>query len=137
MTMDDLGSPLPAPDDKTLLMDELRRRVGSVGNTSLRNALNWDWDRYWATRNALYDEGLLEIGRGRGGSVRLSPGEVETQALGQVEPDPELRGETSTYNAIQQQLEKNWLRQEGFDEYVVDICAHQGRKQTGGKVDEA
>lgn len=45
----------------------------AIGNVSLRNLLSeqgWDDETYWAIRNRLIERGILETGRGRGGSVR-------------------------------------------------------------------
>lgn len=55
--------------------------TGSASNSRLRNELSrhhgWDEERYWETRKRLRQKGLIEIGRGRGGSVhRVSIGNV-------------------------------------------------------------
>jgi hypothetical protein len=49
----------------------------AIGNVSLRSLLaehGWDDEQYWAIRNRLIDRGVLETGRGRGGSVRRASG---------------------------------------------------------------
>lgn len=42
----------------------------TIGNMRLRKKLGWSNDRYFAVRDSLVDAGLVELGRGRGGSVR-------------------------------------------------------------------
>lgn len=62
----------PAQDEQHLL--ELVPETGGIGNTRLRNELveryGWDDERYWETRKRLRQRGLVEVGRGRGGSLR-------------------------------------------------------------------
>jgi len=41
------------------------------GNVTLQRELGWSEDSYWPIRDRLVDAGLLELGRGRGGSVSL------------------------------------------------------------------
>ncbi len=61
-----------AEDEGRLLA--LVPQTGSVSNTRLRTELarrpGWDEERYWETRKRLRQKGLIEVGRGRGGSVR-------------------------------------------------------------------
>lgn len=62
----------PAEDERHLL--ELVPEAGAIGNTRLRNELvsryGWDDERYWETRKRLRQRGVVEVGRGRGGSLR-------------------------------------------------------------------
>jgi type I restriction enzyme M protein len=58
-------------DEETLL--KLVPVNGPAGNVHLLNKLKekgWDEKRYWDVRERLLEEGKLEKGRGRGGSVR-------------------------------------------------------------------
>lgn len=53
----------------------------TIGNVSLRSLLaehGWDDEQYWAIRNRLIDRGILETGRGKGGSVRRASGATNT-----------------------------------------------------------
>lgn len=43
-----------------------------IGNSALREALEWDEDRYKRVKSQLVDEKLVVIGRGKGGSVGLA-----------------------------------------------------------------
>jgi type I restriction enzyme M protein len=62
----------------------LRQSGGSAGNTRLCGELGWQDDTYWAVHAALIEEGVVEAGRGRGGSVSLVNGERHPAA--QVRP---------------------------------------------------
>lgn len=84
----------PADDERRLL--ELVPQTGSISNSRLRQELSkrsgWDDERYWETRKRLRQKGLIEIGGGRGGSVRrvsidavVSTGEVPKEPE-QAEP---------------------------------------------------
>ncbi|MBL9101049.1 MAG: hypothetical protein JNL82_08835 [Myxococcales bacterium] len=59
--------------DEQILLDRIPT-VGTIGNTRLRKILareeGWDDERYWETRKRLRQRNLIEVGRGRGGSVR-------------------------------------------------------------------
>jgi len=67
-------SPLPVGDDRReQFLSALRAAGGSSGNVSLRAALGWDEGQYFAVKDALVQQGVLESGRGRGGSVRILP----------------------------------------------------------------
>jgi len=52
-------------------LDELRGLGGKAGNQSLRAALGWTEGYYRRIQSELLDEGRIESGRGRGGSVRI------------------------------------------------------------------
>jgi hypothetical protein len=55
----------------------------AIGNVSLRNLLaerGWDDELYWAIRNRLIERGILETGRGKGGSVRRASGAASVTA---------------------------------------------------------
>jgi recombinational DNA repair ATPase RecF len=66
---------VPIGDDgtlATLLMAAVESMPEqSVGNKTLRERLGWDERTYERIKDRLVDEGRLEKGRGRGGSVRL------------------------------------------------------------------
>lgn len=51
------------------LLKKVPQDGAKIGNSNLRAELNWEDDRYWKIRNALIDYGLLETGKGKGGSV--------------------------------------------------------------------
>jgi len=55
-------------------LETLEAAGGSAGNTRLRETLGWQDDTYWNVHAALTDEGIIQPGRGRGGSVNLHRG---------------------------------------------------------------
>jgi type I restriction enzyme M protein len=52
-------------------LERLEAAGGNLGNIRLRETLGWQDDTYWTVRAALIDEGIIQPGRGRGGSVTL------------------------------------------------------------------
>lgn len=119
--------------DPDILREKLAELGGGAGNKALRVALDWDIDRYWDARQPLVDNGEILLGRGKGGSVILVIAEEEEA----VEAEPARVNEVELYPPIKEQIEKNWLRQQGVDtakkKYVVEITAQQGKKKTGGR----
>jgi type I restriction enzyme M protein len=53
---------------------------GKAGNITLREALDWSADEYDVVRDALLEEGAIQKGRGRGGSVSMAGREQEAKA---------------------------------------------------------
>ena len=125
----------------------------SIGNMRLRELLNWgDDDLYWSVRNRLVDTGVLETGKGMGGSVRRVPAAAEP-APEEVAPDAavdagnaqpanaeqaapagaEFAREDQLYEPIATVLKEQWAKAQGFDAYSVEVTARQGSRQTGGK----
>lgn len=103
-----------------------------VGNTRLMRELGWDEDRYWNIRNLLIDRGVLEAGRGRGGSVRRARvSEAAAPAAGSLPPS-ELDREADLYQPMAQALKDGWVKDERFESAVVQVTAMQGRRATGG-----
>jgi len=116
----------------------------SVGNTTLRSQLGWDDDVYWSIRGRLIDRGILERGRGRGGSVKRSllvtPAPDARSALS---PDREATdeevasiarpSEDSLYEPMAGVLRDQWVKEKRYDNAIVEITARQGARLTGGK----
>jgi hypothetical protein len=109
-----------------------------VGNTRLRTELGWDDDDlYWSIRNRLLNAGVLELGRGRGGSVKrvLVPDsgpvtrervEEETQQAAE-----QYAEESALYQPMRDVIEHGWAKSRGITPAVVEIIAHGGSKPTG------
>ena len=53
-------------------MAALANEGGSAGNKALRTALGWNEEIYNGVREVLLDNGTIDLGRGRGGSVSIS-----------------------------------------------------------------
>lgn len=105
-----------------------------VGNTRLRDALGWDINRYWSTRDSLIERGVIGIGRGRGGSVFR----VEHSRENEWEQESEVTDfapsltERSLYEPFQTSIEK-WANDLKIGEFFTEITAFQGRRNTGGR----
>lgn len=114
-----------------------------IGNKALRDALKWPPDQYWSTRNQLVSRGELQVGKGKGGSVRrvlntaVTPSEPEenrsTPDTGGSHGGGGVWSESSLYGPMAEVLKNSWSVAEGFDDVVVQITAQQGSKATGGK----
>ena len=66
-------------DQQQELLGALEALGGSASNGKLRELLGWDEPTYDAVKATLLSAGLLQAGRGRGGSVSL-PGSAPLQA---------------------------------------------------------
>ncbi len=122
----------PLSEDESKFLSELGGLGGAAGNTTLMRKLRWADDRYWDVRDKLLREGLLELGRGKGGSVRRIQPVSEVIA----ETATEAREERALYDPIMKVLRDVWVRKikdYRFDDIWVETMAHQGRRQTGGK----
>ncbi|MFN3809596.1 MAG: hypothetical protein ACK4S6_03165 [Roseateles asaccharophilus] len=143
MSLDELS-----PEQIEVKQQELLKSVPvatSIGNKALRERLGntWTEDLYWAIRSRLIERGQLEPGRGRGGSVRLVPGPQPQPAQQQPAAQPatqlgtaaapDYTKEAELYEPIANVLRNNWSKEQGFDNYLVEVTAKQGSRATGGK----
>jgi len=96
----------------------------TIGNMRLRKNLGWSNDRYFAVRDTLVDAGLVELGRGKGGSVRRVA----------IDPDPPLvfSKELDLYEPLLPVIEHEWAQARRTTPVAVTITALQGRTATGG-----
>ena len=116
---------MPTPQEQQLL-DAIPANK-SVGNSALREQLGWDEATYWSLRNKLIEEGLLEKGRGRGGSVRR---------IAKVAPIAQTAAPTreiQLYDQVLKTIQTDWVRDYRSDSAIAEITAHQGRRETGGR----
>jgi hypothetical protein len=102
-----------------LFQQQAKKRLGE----------NFGVEVYWQVRNALIEEGKLERGRGKGGSVRLIG---EAVKLPKAKPR-KYRKESQLYDAFHQTIQKDWVEVYDINDYVSEVSAHKGRKITGGK----
>jgi hypothetical protein len=120
--------------DREIFLRELKELGGAAGNYKLMETLRWDEDRYWRVHAAVVEEGDVEKGRGRGGSVAL----VRRRRSSASRPEESEQAaedtgrESDLYQPIEQVLRDKWAREESFDRCVVQVTAHQGRRKTGG-----
>jgi hypothetical protein len=105
------------------LIKKLRELNGSAGNKTLRDELGWPEEEYWPIRDYLVNDGRLALGKGKGGSVKL----LESQ-----EVVPEGIVENDLYDDVASVLRNEWAKHNRFRECIVEVTAHQGKKDTGG-----
>ena len=68
-------------------IEALTRKGGSAGNGWLLSELGWQESTYVGVRSTLVAEGIVALGRGRGGSVRLTASD-EVPTMGTPVPAP-------------------------------------------------
>jgi hypothetical protein len=132
-------------DDEQQLLDIIPLDGSPVGNTTLIRELGWDAATYWDVRNRLVDRGVIEIGRGRGGSVRrrvvepLVPAPTTSPTTPSLESEPppavdqRRPREDTLYQPIARVLEERWVRDRRFESAIVQVTANLGSRATGGK----
>lgn len=110
----------------------LEDKGGASGNYALMEALGWEKDKkYWETRDKLVDKGLIALGKGRGGSVRIV--NRKKNAKKEKDSNPSWVGkEEKLYPDVARVLGDDWARHERLRDYVVEITARQGSRRTGG-----
>lgn len=120
------------------LVDLVREWGGSAGNISLLRELDWPDDQYWAIRDRLVDSGVLSLGKGKGGSVRVADADPEAagddEDASAAEPEVENRRvtEAELYEPLSGLLRDRWVKDQRFERSLVEISARQGRRETGG-----
>jgi hypothetical protein len=133
------GSVRRVSGDEEQLLERVPEDGSLIGNSTLMAALRWSSERYWRVRNAMLDKGVLEKGRGRGGSVRrvieqeVEPEDEEILAPSERLPDGGPVREAALYEPLRRVLETDWVRDQGLSQFVIEITAHQGRRATGGR----
>ncbi len=111
----------------------------SIGNVTLlerlrkkaKQDLKFDLtdDAYWEVRNALIEQGVIDKGRGRGGSeYRVK----DVQAKQTEETKAKIK-ETELYSIVSQYIQKTWVKDNGISQFVLERTASQGKRKTGGK----
>jgi len=126
--------------------EELLSKVpaaGPIGNVSLRTALSgqaWSEEMYWAVRNRLIERGVLEPGRGRGGSVRRASATpaISASSLAITTPIPASSpvaslSERDLYVPMAGVIRSKWANDYRLDSHLVEITAQQGARPTGGR----
>ena len=75
------------PSDKDVFLNALKAQGNRVGNTALQRELKWNEAKYWQIHHQLFEAGLIEKGRGYGGSVKLAEQAVELPATTAADPN--------------------------------------------------
>jgi len=122
-----------------LLLSLVPKDGKPIGNTTLSQTFleqskkkldeNFAEDVYWQVRNHLIEKGKLERGRGKGGSVRLIADTLKPKDR----PARKYAKESNLYEAFHQTIQTEWVQDYDITEYVSEVSAHKGRKNTGGK----
>ncbi len=130
----------------------------SIGNVTLREQLQkkvevlgdqLSYEDYFALRDPLIDSGLLEQGRGRGGSVHrakaseapspspdITPAQLTDDAAAAIAKVSEAAAqvtETTLYLPFHAAIVKGYTKDNRLKRFISEITAHQGRRATGGK----
>lgn len=117
------------------LRDELLQYVpadgSTIGNGRLREQLEWETEKYIRVRDEAVRDGILRLGRGRGGAVSRTspsaPGPVEVEKPASKEPKREI----DLYPGFMRGLQ-TWAANQGWTSHFVEQVSHQGRRNTGG-----
>lgn len=126
-----LGS--TSPDDLEEFLKKLEDLGGTAGNKSLRSALRWEDDRYWKAHGRALDQGRAVSGRGKGGSVVLTPVTDAAEESQSVQTPQAAGSERDLYPSAREVIEKSWAKSQNYDDYVAEVTALRGRAATGGK----
>jgi hypothetical protein len=140
--------------DRDIFLGTLSAHGNRAGNTILQRELGWDEVKYWKIHRQLFEAGVIEKGKGYGGSVILtqqdlnilcteggdSPSDLPTNSS-MIESAPtaiaaalveEYTSEIQLYPHVKKQLEAHWTLRRQLDICHCEIMALQGRRETGG-----
>lgn len=117
---------------KLQLFEKLDEWGGYGGNISLIRELGWPDEQYWSIRDHLVDAGELTLGRGRGGSVRRPTDAVGTLGEQASATDSDGQREEDLYEPLATLIRNQWVKDQRFQRFIVEITARQGRRETGG-----
>lgn len=126
--------------DAMAFKSALQKLGGSAGNVALRRALDWEEEKYWKIHGSLYEGGLIEKGKGKGGSVSLvSDSDLVTDQNSEDEKGAptntkrrDVVPELDLYEPAAQALKNSWIKERNYDDGIVEITAMMGRLDTGG-----
>jgi hypothetical protein len=116
--------------DTEFFLKKLGILGGSAGNKALRENLRWTVEKYFRVRKILIEQGIVERGRGKGGSVYLLGDGSDKEAISTDEVKIQ-KLESDHYPGVEKRI-TNQLNQD-FEHVVIEETARQGRKQLGGK----
>jgi hypothetical protein len=105
-------------DEEKDLLGNVPEAGSSIGNVSLLRALKWPDSRYWEVRDKLLEKGILEKGRGCGGSVHriiIGDAQPEVEIESGVTPilDDRLQSsevESVLYEPVAKELSGKWTK---------------------------
>ena len=106
------------------LLKKVPQDGAKIGNSNLRAELNWEDDRYWKIRNALIDYGLLETGKGKGGSVG--------RILSIAQDEDDDGKEHYIYQPINKMLYE-WAKEHGYTKKKDILITKTAYQKKGGR----
>ena len=130
--------------DEEALLAALPDDGSFASNAQVVESLGWSTDRYWPVRDLLREQGRVERGRGRGGTVRRVPAAISEENPPPTRPEEvaeivatdvavAYQREIQLYDPARASIEGGWAKDRGVDPVCVEITAQQGRRQTGGR----
>ncbi len=122
---------MPKKSYRDMLLNKIPDDGTTIGNMALVNDLGWEEDKYWSVRNELVTDGIISIGRGKGGSVyKISVAKKRKKK----EKYEKLYGkERSLYEPFRNVISEKYIKDKDIKNHIVQITANQGAKDTGGK----
>lgn len=88
-------------------------------------------DDYWAVRNALLADGKVRTGRGNGGAVARVI--VQVAQAKQPMEQKKYKDEADLYPVVHKTIIDSWVKNYEIDDFVCQVTANQGGRNTGGK----
>lgn len=107
------------------LREQLRNAIATVGDELTEQ-------EYWSLRDDLIDQGVIQTGRGKGGSVHRVAVEAATPAAVEM-PATTAKAEAQLYEPFQKAITSGYVKDNRIKRFVSEITAQQGRRATGGK----
>ncbi len=119
-----------AKTDKDRFLDRVPTDGKTKGNFTLKNELGWEDDKYWSIRDELLAEGLISLGKGKGGSVfRIRPLIPKPSAT----TASKYKKERDLYLPFYEVIRSDFAKDKKLKNVVSEITAYQGPASTGGK----
>ncbi|NEO34186.1 MAG: hypothetical protein F6K36_28035 [Symploca sp. SIO3C6] len=122
-----------------LIMNSVPDNGKKIGNTAIIRKLQENFNgrlessiiesEYWVIRNSLIEQGIIQKARGKGGSVFKLTKTTEKME----ENSASYNKESGLYKPFMDTLEKKFTKDQSILEYVLQLTAMQGARQTGGK----
>ena len=124
---------------ENLFLAEIPPDSKSIGNKALQNKLQWSEPVYRHVKNRLVDSGVINLGKGRGGSVARLVGtdfviadRNTLTANGKTDSSDSYPTEKDLYEEVRRVIDERWVKEKNFSEqYFVEITAQGGGAKTG------
>lgn len=117
-------------EDEIIFLSKIPSDGTSIGNGNLRKILGWESAQYIKSRDLLLGKGLIQTGRGRGGSVSLIKIVTKKDTNKTTAPRKKTK-EKATYPIFKQQLIE-WAANQAWQDHLIEHRPDMGKKNTGG-----